>query len=109
MPKKETPKALLSKHLGPQGANALLRKIDQMVADGASAAKIEKAASEDIAAHIERQIIGTLTVKIGPLEPIKIKPIQVAIKPTIKPLPATKVSTGISVKIGPPVYTKGTR
>jgi hypothetical protein len=109
MPTKETPEALLSKHLGQEAADVLLRKIDKMVADGTSAAKIEKAASDDIAAHIEKQVIGALTVKIGPLEPIKIKPIQVAFKPAIKPVPTIKINSTVSVKIGPPVYTKGLR
>ena len=103
MPSKETPEELLSKHLGKDAAKTLLNKIDKMVAEGASAAKIETAMNIDIADHIENQINRLLVVKIGPIEPIKIKPIQVAIKPAIKPTPAIKINSGMSIKIGPQI------
>jgi ribosomal protein S3AE len=114
MPRKETPEMLLRKHLGQKAATALLGKIDKMIAKRASAAQIEKMVSDEIAATIEKQVINALSIKIGPLEPIKIKPIQVAIKPAIKPTPVIKINTGVSVKagsvkIGPPTYVKGIR
>ena len=109
MPTKETPETLLNKHLGPEAASSLLSKIDKMSAAGEHADKIEEAASNEIASHIEKQVITALSVKIGPLEPIKIKPIQVSIKPAIKPTPAIKINTGVSVKIGPASFVRGTK
>lgn len=103
MPSKETPEELLSKHLGKDQAKKMLNKIDKMLHEGASVGNIEEEMNNEIASYMENQINNILVVKAGPIEPIKIKPIQVAIKPTIKPIPAIKVSTGLSVKIGPEI------
>jgi hypothetical protein len=113
-PRKPTPKQLLSTQIGPEAADVLLEKIDKMVAEGVSTSKIEKAAYDEISSYMENQIFDTLKVKIGPLEPIKIKPIQVGIKPTVKPTVTSgvRINTGIStkispIKVGPGTYTKG--
>lgn len=103
MPTKETPEDLLGKHLGKDVAKTLLNKIDKMVKEGASADKIEMELNNDIATHVENQVNSILAVKIGPIEPIKIKPIQVAIKPAIKPTPAIKINSGISIKVSPQI------
>jgi hypothetical protein len=109
MPKQETPESLLTKHLGAEAAKSVLGNIDKMVAAGASADKIEKAAIDEISEHIEKQVVQVVTVKIGPLEPIKVKPLQVSIKPAVKPAPAINVKSTVSVSISPPMYAKGTK
>jgi flagellar motor switch protein FliG len=109
MPTKQTPKAVLRKHLGQKGADALLSKINKMAATGASAAKIEKAVSKDIAAHIQEQVSSILAVKIGPLKPISAKPLLVSIKPAVKSTQPIRINSGVSIKVGPPSYTKGSK
>lgn len=108
MPKKETPQQLLEKHLGKEASAELIKTIDKMIAEGAPTASIQKATDNYVATHIEKQLFEAIEIKIGP-QPVKIKPLQVAIKPAIKPTPVVRINTGISVRISPPVYTKGTR
>jgi hypothetical protein len=84
VPIKQTPEELLKKHLGQEDADALLKKIDKMVADGESAAKIEDAAHDDIAAHIEKQVISALAVKFGPADQIKVSHLNVSVVAEIK-------------------------
>lgn len=109
MPKKETPQQLLEKHLGKEASAELMKTIDKMIAEGATTASIQKAADNYVATHIEKQLFEAIEIKIGPQPPVKIKPLQVAVKPAIKPTPVVRINSGISVRISPPVYTKGTR
>ena len=109
MPKEENVRALLTDNLGKEVGDAILAKIDKMVKEGATPARIERAVQADIATEIEKQVLSAIVVNIGPIQPIKVKPIQSAIKPAIKPIPSIRISTGLSVRIGPPSFTKGTK
>ncbi len=109
MPAKKNARKLLTAHLGKDVADAVLAKIDTMVKEGASPAKIERAVQVDISNEIEKQVYSAVLAQIGPIQPIRIKPIQVSIKPAVKPVPSIQVSSGISVAIEPPVYARGTR
>ncbi len=109
MPMNKTPEALLTKHLGREGAVALLGKIDKMVSEGASPAKIETAAYDQIAAYIEKQVMSAVTVKAVPLEPSK--PIQVGVHSSIKVNVAKVARVSIAVHAsaalgGPPTAVK---
>ncbi len=72
MPKKETPESLLTKLLGKHAANALLVKIDKMIAKGESAEEIEKAAQDEIASYIGLQVDDVVKAAVGPKEAIKL-------------------------------------
>jgi hypothetical protein len=98
MPTKETPEKLLKKHLGEEGANAILTKIDKMVADGASAAAIEKAIDSDITAHIQSIIVSAVIVDVKP-QPITVKPLSVSVGTQIKTTPPIKISSATSTKV----------
>ncbi len=106
MAKKLSTEGLLTKHLGNKASKDLLSKIDKMIADGISSSKIQTEAENLIASYIEQGVAEAVQIKIGPLPPIKIKPIQVAIKPAIKPTPAIKINTGVSVRIGGPLNVR---
>lgn len=85
MPKKETPKSLLTKHLGKDAANALLEKIDKMIAKGESAAKIEKAVHDEVVNYIRLQLDEAVKAAVGPKEFIKLPPaLMVNINKVIK-------------------------
>lgn len=111
MPAKRDVKTLFRKNLGKETADAILKKIDTMVKKKATAAQIEKAIIADISAEIEKAVTSTVIAKIGPITPIKVKPIQVDIKSKITP-PITvspKINTGVQVKVGPPLMTRGSK
>jgi hypothetical protein len=74
MPKKETPESLLTKLMGKKAANALLVKIDKMIAKGESAAKIEKATQDEIANYIGLQVDDVIKITVGPKEFKKFPP-----------------------------------
>jgi len=114
-------RSLMRKQLGKDVADAMLNKVDKMVKRGATSAAIEKAFSEDLTAHIEKQVVSTVIAKIGPLTPLTVKPIQSSVKSTIAPsvgvsvknavTPSVKttVSPAVGVKTGPGIYTKGSK
>lgn len=110
MPKDVSIEQLLRDNLGKEAADAMLAKIDQMTKEGAKPAAIEKAIQTDIQNHIEQQVTTAVIAKIGPIQPIKVKPIQVSIKPSIKPIVVSpKINTGVSVKVGPGLIAKGSK
>ena len=110
MPQKGTVEQLLRDNLGKEAADAMLAKIDQMTKQGAKAAAIETAIAKDLQTHIEQQVTSVVIAKIGPIQPIKVKPIQVSIKPAIKPITISpKINTGVSVKVGPGIITRGAK
>ena len=101
---------LLRENLGKEAADAMLDKIDKMARKGATATAMERAITADVQAHVEKQLVSTVIASIGPLTPIKVKPIQVQVKPAIKPITITpKINTGVSVKVGPGPLTRGSR
>ena len=92
MPKKETLEMLLTKHLGKVAAKALLHKIDDMIAKGESAAKIEKLIRSEITAHVKKQLDKSVKIMIGQQkQPPKIKkgdqppppPVNIGHKPPV--------------------------
>lgn len=94
--------SLLRKNIGKDAADTMLAKVDKMVKQGATASQIERTIAADLQAHIEQLVVSTVVAKIGPLTPIKVKPIQVQIKPSIKPIVVSpKINTGVSVKVSP--------
>ena len=101
---------LLRDNLGKEAADTMLAKIDTMAKKGATAVAIERAITADLQAHIEQQVVSTVITKIGPLTPIKVKPIQVQVKPAIKPIVVSpKINTGVSVKVSPGLMSKGSK
>lgn len=112
MAKQTSIESLLAKNLGKDVAAAMVDKIDKMVKEGASASDIEKTLGQDLANHIENGVVSAVVAKIGPITPIKIKPIQADVKVKITPIstsvkigPSISVKTG--VKTGPGMYTRG--
>jgi hypothetical protein len=100
--------ALVRKQLGKETGDAVLAKIDKMVAEKKSAAEIQRVIMADIAIQIEKAVVATVIAKIGPITPIKVTPIQAAVKTTIGPIVVTpKVNAGIQLRTAP--YTKGTK
>lgn len=102
---------LLRDNLGKEAADAMLAKIAKMAKEGAGQAAIERTVHADLQAHIGQQVVTSVVAKIGPIQPIKVKPIQVSIKPAIKPITVSpKINTGVSVKVGPgPLIAKGSK
>lgn len=103
MPKKETPKSLLTKHLGKDVANALLVKIDKMIKKGESAAKIEKAAQDEIDNYIGMLIEEAVKAAVGPKEFKKLPPaLTVSLHKSIRTKISAhnKISPAISKMIG---------
>ncbi len=101
---------LLNDHLGKEAAAAVLAKMDKMVEAGKTPAAIEKMITADLHAHIEQQVAMSVIAKIGPITPIKTKPITVSVKPAIKPITVSpKINTGVSVKVGPGLMAKGAK
>ncbi len=110
MPAKLDVKSLLRKHLGKETADAILKKIDDMAKEKATAAQIEKAIMADISTEIEKAVISAVIAKIGPITPIKVTPIQVDIRSKILPIVVSpKINAGVQVKVGPPLMTKGSK
>jgi hypothetical protein len=110
MPEKQDIGKLLRQSLGREAAEAMLARINEMVAKGAKAAAIEKAIIADLQAHIEQQVVSTVIAKIGPITPVKVQPIQAQVKPAIKPITVSpKINTGVSVKVGPGIMAKGAK
>jgi hypothetical protein len=94
MPSKPKVEELFRKHLGEEVGNEILAKIEKMASAQAKPEEIEKAIAADIAAEIEKSIVSTVVAKIGPLTPIKVKPIQSDVKSIV----STKVSSAVNVK-----------
>ena len=110
MPAQADVEALMVKYLGKETAGTMLAKMDQMVKEGKRPADIEKAVSTDLIAHIEKQVVSTVIAQIGPITPIKVKPIEVSVKPAIGPISISpKINTGVSVKVGPGIMIKGAK
>jgi hypothetical protein len=100
--------ALVRKKLGKETGDAVLAKIDKMVAEKKTAVEIQKAIMADISIQIEKAVVATVIAKIGPITPIKVTPIQSAVKTTIGPIIITpKINSGIQLRTAP--YTKGTK
>jgi len=104
MPERTDIGTLLRKHLGKEVADAMTAKIDKMIAGKKSAAEIERVVMADLTAHIEKEVTMAVISKIGPITPIKVKPIQTDIKSKIGPISvSSKVGPPIKVNIGPPI------
>jgi ribosome maturation protein Sdo1 len=86
MPTKANVASILKKHFGKEVADAMTAKIDKMIAEKKSAAVIEKAIRADLATQIEKQVVSAVIAKIGPITPLKVKPIQAAVKVPIRRL-----------------------
>lgn len=111
MPKTQDINKLLTDNLGKPAAKAMVAKINLMAKQGAKATAIEKAVIADLQNHIQEQVAAAVIAKVGPIQPIKVKSIQVAVKPiVVKPITVSpKINTGVSVKVGPGPIVKGTR
>ena len=94
---------LFEKHLGKEAAQTILAKMDKMTKAKATPAQMETAVIADISAQIEKQVVDTVAAKIGPISPIKVKPISVSVQPKIKII---TIGPKISVLVGPPIQVK---
>jgi hypothetical protein len=100
MPKQMDLESLLKDQLGKEVADAMLSKVDEMVKTGKSADAIEKALTGDLLTHVEKQVTLAVIAKIGPITPIKVKPISVDIKTSIKPISvSSSVKNSIQIKV----------
>ena len=96
--------AILKKHLGKEVADAMTAKIDKMIRAKKSATEIETAIHADLSAHIEKEVTAAVVAKIGPITPIKVKPIQADVKSKIGPISvSSKVGPPIKVSVEPPI------
>ncbi len=87
MRRKSTVEATLRRTLGKKAADRLLSKIDAMVDLKSSAATIERAATKDIEALLEKQLTGA--VRIVSADPkVSAKGVQ-AVRPIIRRVSAT--------------------
>jgi hypothetical protein len=78
MPKKRvSSSALLRKHLGKKSGDALLRKINKMVASGAGFTKIERAVSQHLADHMQQQIASAVAPTISLVPAVFVKSVLV--------------------------------
>ena len=112
MPTEANVASILKKHLGKEVADAMTAKIDKMIAEKKSAAYIEKAIRADLATQIEKQVVSAVIAKIGPITPLKVKPIQADVKVAVRPLSvSTELRAPIEVNpttmgVHPPVRGK---
>ena len=107
MPKKETPLMLLEKHLGKTAAKALFGKIDKMIEESQSPAKIEKLVHEEVAAHYKKQLEKSVKLLIDQKKKVPTKKPVAKPAPPVRtgPQPPLRVKTGVkpplNVKTGP--------
>jgi hypothetical protein len=111
MPSKPNVGALFRKHLGKETGDALLAKIDKMTREKKTAAEIQKAVVTGISTQIENEVVSAVIVKVGPITPIKVKPIQASVKTVVGPKITTgvKANTGVQVQVGPGPITRGSK
>jgi hypothetical protein len=108
MPAQPNVETLLRKHLGKKAGDAVLAKVDKMIAQNKSPEEIEKVIHADVAEFIQSEVVKAVIAKIGPITPIKVKPISTGVKVKIGPISISpKINSGVQVKTGS--YTKGTR
>ncbi len=102
MPVQPNLEALFEKHLGKEAAARIIGRIDKMARAKATPAQIEKATVEEIATHLQTAVVNTVLAKVGPITPIKVKPLSSSIKTTIGPIVVSpKITSGVQIKVGP--------
>ena len=111
MPSKPNVGALFRKHFGKETGDALLAKIDKMAREKKTADEIQRAIVTDISSQIEKEVVSAVIVKVGPITPIKVKPIQANVKTVVGPkiTSGVKANTGVQVKVGPGIITRGSK
>ncbi len=113
MPKEPSLEQVLRRSLGKDAADALLDKIDRMVARGAKAAAIEKAVTAELQAQFVEQIVSAAVSEVGPVTPVKVKGIQAKVRPVVRGIVvrAPNIQRGIQATPGrrPGRASKGTR
>lgn len=107
MPKTETPEMLLRKHLGQESADAILKKIDKMVVEGASAEKIETAFLKDLTRSIEKSMQYAVAVQTSSMEKVTVKPIKVEINSTVGVIQASTLRiSSVKIQTSPKIQPK---
>lgn len=86
MPKKQSIETLLRRSLGKDAADAVLAKIDGMVASRATPAAIEKAVTADLQRQFVQQVVSAAVSGIGPVTPVKVRGIQAKVRPVMIPI-----------------------
>ncbi len=86
MPKQPSIAQLLRRSLGKEAADALLAKIDAMVAKGAKAAAIEKAVTADLQKQFVKQVVSAVASEVGPASQVRVKVpgIQAKARPVVR-------------------------
>ncbi len=72
MAKKQDLRALLSRQLGPDVADSLIKRVTRMAKQGASADKIERAFMTDLARYIEKRVGNLVGTSVNALDGVKI-------------------------------------
>ncbi len=71
MARKQDLRTLLTKQLGRDAANAILKKVDTMAKRGASAAQIEKVFLTDLTREVEKRVKSLLTSSVHTLDGLR--------------------------------------
>ncbi len=101
MPKEPSIEQVLRRSLGKAAAEALLDKINRMVAKGAKAAAIEKAVTADLQVQFVKQVV-TAVSQVIPANPINVRGIQAKARPVVRGIVARApdIHRGIQAKAG---------
>ncbi len=103
MRKEPSVETLLRRTLGKEAADALLAKIDRMVAGGAKKAAIEKAVTADLQRQFVQQVVSAVISQIGPI-PVKVQGgVQARVRPVVRAIVARTpaINRGVQAKPGP--------
>lgn len=83
MPRAQSIEKQLRKALGKDAADAMLAKIDRMMAGGATVAAIENVIAAGLRARLEQQVMSAVTTGVGPVTPARTRRIHVNVRPVI--------------------------
>lgn len=84
MRKAQSVETLLRRSLGKEAANALLAKIDRMVAGGAKKDAIEKAVTAELQRQFVQQVVSAVLSEISPVTPVTVQGVQAKVRPVVR-------------------------
>jgi len=101
MAKKPSLETLLRQSLGKEAADALLAKIDRMVAKGAKADAVAKAVTADLQKEFVEQVVCAAVSGIGPVTPVKVQGVKARVRPVVRGIVARTPAINWGVKAAP--------
>lgn len=84
MARQESIETLVRRSVGKDAGDALLAKIDAMVARRATPAAIQKAVAADLEKEFARQVVSAVVSGIGPVKPVQARTIQAKVTPVVR-------------------------